>query len=127
MWHHDTHPSKASLMELFDNQNSRFKIQLSHSYMTRNKETDELRFYHAYKDNHAGLETLILINNRRDFTSFIETFQNLDVPESALKERPNSKLSIFPCPLCILSHLSNLLPNLPHSFATFLFVLLFYA
>lgn len=74
---------RQHLDDIFRSQNSRFKINFSHSFVLRNKKTKELRFYHASNNNNAGLDAPLLINNQHDFDDFLALLQEHDPLEQA--------------------------------------------
>ena len=79
------------LGELFDEQTTAFKVNLSFGFVLREKESGRLRYYHS-SNNCCGryLEEPSLITNRDDFESFLERIREPDILQWAVAQRPNS-------------------------------------
>ena len=82
---------KEPLGELFDEQTTAFKVNLSFGFILKQKVTGRLRYYHSY-NNFCGryMEEPALITNRADFQSFQERIQEPDLLNWAVSQRPNS-------------------------------------
>ena len=82
---------KEPLGELFDEQTTAFKVNLSFGFILKQKVTGRLRYYHS-SNNCCGryLEEPSLITNRDDFESFQERIQEPDLLNWAVSQRPNS-------------------------------------
>ena len=79
------------LGELFDEQNTAFKINCSFGFVLKQKLTGRLRYYHS-SNNCCGryLEEPSLIGNRADFDQFLEQIKEPDLLNWAVSQRPNS-------------------------------------
>ena len=84
----------SDLLSLFEEQTKRFKINFSHSFLLRHKESGKLTFFHASVNNHSALETPRLIQSKQDFLSFLEEINDQDILTHVRKERPNSHYSV---------------------------------
>ena len=84
---------KEPLGELFDEQTTAFKVNLSFGFILKQKVTGRLRYYHS-SNNCCGryMEEPALITNRADFESFQERIQEPDLLNWAVSQRPNSDL-----------------------------------
>ena len=82
---------KEPLGELFDEQTTAFKVNLSFGFFLKQKVTGRLRYYHS-SNNCCGryMEEPALITNRADFDSFQERIQEPDFLNWAVSQRPNS-------------------------------------
>ena len=82
---------KEPLGELFDEQTTAFKVNLSFGFILKQKVTGRLRYYHS-SNNCCGryTEEPALITNRADFESFQERIQEPDLLNWAVSQRPNS-------------------------------------
>ena len=82
---------KEPLGELFDEQTTAFKVNLSFGFILKQKVTGRLRYYHS-SNNCCGryMEEPSLITNRADFESFQERIQEPDLLNWAVSQRPNS-------------------------------------
>ena len=82
---------KEPIGELFDEQTTAFKVNLSFGFILKQKVTGRLRYYHS-SNNCCGryMEEPSLITNRDDFESFQERIQEPDLLNWAVSQRPNS-------------------------------------
>ena len=82
---------KEPLGELFDEQTTAFKVNLSFGFILKQKVTGRLRYYHS-SNNCCGryMEEPALITNRADFESFQERIQESDILQWTIAQRPNS-------------------------------------
>ena len=82
---------KEPLGELFDEQTTAFKVNLSFGFILKQKVTGRLRYYHS-SNNCCGryMEEPALITNRADFESFQERIQEPDLLNWAVSQIPNS-------------------------------------
>ncbi|XP_025085055.1 uncharacterized protein LOC112558684 isoform X2 [Pomacea canaliculata] len=85
---------RQRLVDLFDSQKKRFKINFSHSFLLKNKTSNELSFFHASANNHRALKRPRLISNKQDFLDFVNQVQDHDALEHAQNERPDSKVAV---------------------------------
>ena len=70
---------RGQLMEMFQSQNSRFKINVSFGFILRNIENGELRYYHSSHNLGRMLEAPYLISNAEDFEAFLEAVIEEDI------------------------------------------------
>ena len=82
------------LLSLFHDQNKRFKINFSHSFLLKHKVSGDLSFFHASNNNHSALKHPRLISSKRDFLSFLRDIGDHDVLDHVRKERPDSRYSV---------------------------------
>ena len=87
----DTRELQEPLRQLFEEQTTAFKVNLSFGFILKQKVTGRLRYYHS-SDNCCGryMEEPALITNRADFESFQERIQESDILQWAIAQRPNS-------------------------------------
>ena len=87
----DTRELQEPLRQLFEEQTTAFKVNLSFGFILKQKVTGRLRYYHS-SNNCCGrlLEEPSLITNRADFDSFLERIREPDILQWAIAQRPNS-------------------------------------
>ena len=87
----DTRELQEPLRQLFEEQTTAFKVNLSYAFILKNKTTNRLKYYHS-SNNCCGrlMEEPSLITNRGDFESFQERIQESDILQWAIAQRPNS-------------------------------------
>ena len=87
----NTRDLHESLLVLFNQQTTAFKINLSYSFILKEKTTGRLRYYHS-SCNCCGrlLEEPSLVTNLQSFDVFLERIQNSDVLQRAISQPPNS-------------------------------------
>ena len=87
----DTTVLETPLRNVFQEQTTAFKINLSYAFVLRNKNTDRYRYYHA-SCNCCGryLDEPSLIANSKDFDEFLERIREADVLQWAINQRPDS-------------------------------------
>ena len=87
----DTRELQEPLRQLFEEQTTSFKLNLSYAFILKNKTTNHLKYYHS-SNNCCGrfMEEPALITNRADFDSFLETIREPDILQWAIAQRPNS-------------------------------------
>ena len=87
----DTRELQEPLRQLFEEQTTAFKVNLSFGFILKQKVTGRLRYYHS-SNNCCGrlLEEPSLITNRDDFESFLERIREPDIRQWAVAQRPNS-------------------------------------
>ena len=90
----DSFEFRPYLEHIFSRQTKRFKINYSHSFLLRNKETEDIKFYHASRHNGRVLDFPTTINNYRDFVKFTETIKYEDIWEYARQSRPDTKWTV---------------------------------
>ena len=92
--HTDSPDWDQKLLDMFHEQNKRFKINFSHSFLLKHKEKGDLSFFHASQNNHAVLERPRLISSKQDFLSFLREIGDHDVLGQVQRERPDSRYSV---------------------------------
>ena len=87
----DTRELQEPLRQLFEEQTTDFKVNLSFGFILKQKVTGRLRYYHS-SNNCCGrlLEEPSLITNRGDFDRFLARIQESDILQWAIAQRPNS-------------------------------------
>ena len=87
----DTRERQGPLRQLFEEQTTSFKLNLSFGFILKNKTTNRLKYYHS-SNNCCGrfMEEPALITNRADFDSFLERIREPDILQWAIAQRPNS-------------------------------------
>ena len=87
----DTRELQEPLHQLFEEQTTAFKVNVSFGFILKQKATSRLRYYHS-SNNCCGryLEEPSLITNRDDFESFLERIREPDILQWAVAQRPNS-------------------------------------
>ena len=87
----DTRELQEPLRQLFEEQTTSFKLNLSFGFILKQKVTGRLRYYHS-SNNCCGrlLEEPSLITNRGDFDRFLERIREPDILQWAIAQRPNS-------------------------------------
>ena len=87
----DTRELQEPLRQLFEEQTTAFKVNLSFGFILKQKVTGRLRYYHS-SNNCCGrlLEEPSLITNRGDFDRFLARIQESDILQWAIAQRPNS-------------------------------------
>ena len=82
------------LRNIYNRQHRAFKVNLSFSFVLRNVETGELRFFYASTNTNL-LSSPMLVHNEQTFRDFIEVLRTLDVLEWVRNQRPNSKWTFY--------------------------------
>ena len=87
----DTRELQEPLHQLFEEQTTAFKVNVSFGFILKQKATSRLRYYHS-SNNCCGryLEEPSLITNRDDFENFLERIREPDILQWAVAQRPNS-------------------------------------
>ena len=87
----DTRELQEPLRQLFQEQTTDFKVNLSFGFILKQKVTGRLRYYHS-SNNCCGrlLEEPSLITNRGDFDRFLARIQESGILQWAIAQRPNS-------------------------------------
>ena len=81
----------SHLNDIFRDQRTVFKLNLSSGFLLRNQETGDLRYYHASANNHVTFPEPFVIARDVDLQQVREALNNLDVLEWARQQRDNSK------------------------------------
>ena len=79
------------LQQMFRQQRTRFKVNVSFGFILRNIETGELRYYHSSHNQGRLLEVPHVINNQADFDAFLQEVLQDDILEWARQQRDNTK------------------------------------
>ena len=79
------------LDEIFNDQSTVFKLNVSFGFILRNNETGALQYYYASRNNDQVFEEPFQITTSADLPHVREALQNLDVLEWVRQRRPNSK------------------------------------
>ena len=79
------------LDEIFTDQSTVFKLNVSFGFILRNNETGALQYYYASRNNDQVFEEPFQITTAADLPHVREALQNLDVLEWVRQRRPNSK------------------------------------
>ena len=87
----DTRELQEPLRQLFEEQTTAFKVNVSFGFILKQKVTGRLCYYHS-SNNCCGrlLEEPSLITNRGDFDRFLARIQESDILQWAIAQRPNS-------------------------------------
>ena len=79
------------LNNIFTDQSTVFKLNVSFGFILRNNETGALQYYYASRNNELVFEEPFQINIAADLQQVREALLNLDVLEWVRQRRPNSK------------------------------------
>ena len=87
----DTRDLHEPIGQLFDQQTTAFKINLSFGFILREKQSGRLRYYHS-SCNCCGryLGEASLVTNLQTFNTLLERIEETDVLQWAIAQRPNS-------------------------------------
>ena len=87
----DTRELQEPLRQLFEEQTTYFKLNLSYAFILKNKTTNRLKYYQSSNNCcDRFMEEPALITNRADFDSFLERIREPDILQWAIAQRPNS-------------------------------------
>ena len=87
------------IRDVFAKQEVAFKIGQSFGCVLINTKTGELRYFYSCRNNHCVLKSPVLIANRQDLTTYLETIHDLGLQGMAMKRRENSDW--------VLEHITN--------------------
>ena len=79
------------LNNIFTDQSTVFKLNVSFGFILRNNETGALQYYYASRNNEQVFEAPFQITTSADLQQVREALLNLDVLEWVRQRRPNSK------------------------------------
>ena len=79
------------LGNIFTDQSTVFKLNVSFGFILRNNETGALQYYYASRNNEQVFEAPFQITTAADLQQVREALLNLDVLEWVRQRRPNSK------------------------------------
>jgi len=79
------------LDDIFNDQNTVFKINVSFGFILRSNETNRLQYHYASRNNNQVFDQPFIIATRADLEQLRQALLNLDVLAWAQQRRPNSK------------------------------------
>jgi len=79
------------LHQVFDDQTTVFKLNISFGYILRSTVTDELQYHYASRNNNNVFDAPLLVRNENDLHQVQNDLQNLDILEWARQLRPSTK------------------------------------
>ena len=82
------------LWALYKDQKNSFKINLSHSFVLRDKDTNVYTYFHSSYSNHLVLSKPKLITSYKDMKLFIDMIEDSDYLDFVNNEKPNSKKAV---------------------------------
>ena len=86
------HQFRDMAREIFHQQRTAFKINLSFGFILRNIETGELRYYHSSQNNNRFFDVPHLIRNEDDLERFLDKeLDRQDLLEYIRQQRPDTK------------------------------------
>ena len=75
------HSLREQLSQIFADQPTVFKINLSFGFILQNTETRALQYHHPSANNNLVLEQPFLVSNQDDFELLYDQIRNIDSPE----------------------------------------------
>ena len=85
------HSLREQLSQIFADQPTVFKINLSFGFILQNTETRALQYHHPSANNNLVLEQPFLVSNQDDFELLYDQIRNIDSMEWVHQQRPSSK------------------------------------
>ena len=85
------HSLRQQLSQIFADQPTVFKINLSFASILQNTETRALQCHHPSANNNLVLEQPFLVSNQDDFELLYDQIRNIDSMEWVHQQRPSSK------------------------------------
>ena len=82
---------KNEMLQIFDRQTKRFKINFSHSLALYNKEDDKLRFFHSCANNARLFDFPMTVSNKDDLNKVVKELKNFDHLKYTMEARPDTK------------------------------------
>ncbi len=79
------------LEQIFTDQKTEFKINVSFGFILRNNETGVLQYYYASRNNNLLFESPFQIATEADLQQVRQTLEDTDILEWVRQQRPNSK------------------------------------
>ena len=79
------------LNQVFADQSTVFKLNISFGFILRNNETGESQYHHSSRNNNQAFDAPFQISNATDLQQVHDALQNLDILEWVRQQRPNSK------------------------------------
>ena len=86
------HSLRQQLSQIFADQPTVFKINLSFGFILQNTETRALQYHHLSANNNLVLEQPFLVSNQDDFELLYDQIRNIDSLEWVHQQRPSSKM-----------------------------------
>lgn len=80
-----------NLNQVFNDQETVFKLNIAFGFLLRNIETNELQYHYASRNNNQVFDEPFQISNVTDLQPVRNALQDLDIFEWARQHRPNSK------------------------------------
>ena len=75
--------------QIFQDQTSVFKLNLSFGFVLFNNDTEQMQYHHSSANNNRVFEAPFPVRNREDLEQVRSALENLDVFEWAKQQRPN--------------------------------------
>ena len=85
------HSLRQQLSQIFADQPTVFKINLSFGFILQNTDTRALQCHHPSANNNLVLEQPFLVSNQDDFEVLYDQIRNIDSLEWVHQQRPSSK------------------------------------
>lgn len=79
------------LDQIFADQSTVFKLNVSFGFILRNNETGDLQYHYASRNNNHLFESPFQIATAADLQQVREALRNIDILEWVRQQRPNSK------------------------------------
>merc|ERR1712024_376518 len=101
----------GQLRKIFENQTTKFRINVSFGFVLRHKETGELRYWYP---SHGGDRLRLqppMIRHAQDFEEFLETLDTEDVLERCRQQKPDSNETVDLVTNCVV--FIDKIPNHP--------------
>jgi len=92
----------AQLRQMFKNQRTMFRINLSFGWIMRHKETGNLRYWHASHGEDRLFDYPAMIRNAKDFEMFLENLEMEDILEWTHLQRPDTKWVVDMVTNCVV-------------------------
>ena len=84
----------AKLRTAFQNAGVRVKLNVSPGCVLRNKNTNELRYFHSSSNNATVFPSPRLVSTNADLQRFVEDLAATDVSEQVVARRPNTEWTL---------------------------------
>ena len=79
--------------EVYNRQNTAFKLNVNFGYILRHRDTGEVRYFRPFE--HEGLfETPIYISSRLDLKKLLKKIQSIDLMDTLMRQRPDTKWTV---------------------------------
>lgn len=101
----------SKVEKIFEEQNLKFKCNVSIGFILINQTEEKLRYWHASMGHDKLFDTPSLIQNKQDFDSMISELMSKDYIENATKNRPDTSWSVH-----LITNISfHVFPIIDHS------------